>query len=509
MLSVSAALNEIDSARITRRSSIAMQIKAGGQASSMVAAAARPAMGSFFGASNDTQQNQRQYSAFYGLQYAAIRPIAVRIAGQAIQVGQMSVNPEVNIDSRLKVKQSQLCCKGKVIDSPEFPYGISTRRMRLQERESMPMLAKSINHEDMEMVKNHPIYLDMREPNPHFTKSQLLYCVTASMCLTGKAIVLLEPRSPGRFTYWYIPSNWAEPIHREGQPFAKWRITPPGASEGYEVDHTEVIFFSIPDPANPLRSYSPTQAQSKPINTDDQIQESHYATLRNVINPKVVLRAGRIENPMTGKQDMLPVLTPEQRLQLFDAVKIAYAGAQKMGHPFIIDGLIEGIENFMSGPADLDYPNGSKSIEDRIMLGYGVSKTVAGQMEGANRATSYTAHQGVNDLVINPMITMISEVLTRDLGRIYRSPGTETAIWIEKAKAFDAELQLRRVQAGATAMTRGEMRRYMMTGEIQLEEREDDDELMPAPGTAKEEAADSQDDSEAESDDKKNPRKAA
>lgn len=439
------------------------------------------------GISGETHQQSKQYTAFYGLPYAAIRPIATRVAGQAMKIGRKSMDRSMG-SMGLRTK-SQFYCQGKSVEVCDIPDGQRSRKMKSDEFLLCPdFIQKSTAYDGYEVIDEHPILLDFAEPNPSFTKWQLFYCVAASVCLTGKALILIEPRSAGRFFYWYIPSHWAEPIHSP-QPYAKWKITPTGREQSFEVSGDEVIFFNLPDPGNPLRSYSPTQAQARPINADDQIQESHYATLRNVINPKVILKAGRIDNPISGRPDQRVLLTPEQRTQLINSVLMYYQGAMKMGHPFIVDGMVEEITPFMNGPSDLDYPQGSQAIEDRIFLGFGVSKTVAGRMEGANRATAYTAHTGVNDLVINPMIEMMSQVLTRDLGRLYREPSVETAIWIERARAFDAELQMRRVQMGLPALTRGEMRHYISTGEVRLSERDDDDELMPSGAAASEDPA--------------------
>jgi len=105
---------------------------------------------------------------------------------------------------------------------------------------------------------------------------------------------------------------------------------------------------------------------------------------------------------------------------------------------------------------------------------------VAGEIEGANRASAFVAHNGFYEINVNPLISMMSQVLTRRIGPLYSSDSQQVVAWIEEAKAYDKELADRRMQSllRSGVVTRGEARRWAVTGEVSLPPRDDDDELI-------------------------------
>lgn len=413
------------------------------------AAAFASAAGTYLGHSSSYEWDReaiRQYNAFKDIPYTAIRPIAVKIAGQVIHAG--------------------------LSGREEFSEGIVTKRRRLRR--------KRFDSADIEPKEDHEVLDLIMEPNEYMTRWALLYCTVASICLTGRSY-WWATRTGGKMELWYLPTHWVRPVHEESGPFAKFRVQPPGVTAGWDVPAKEIAYFPYPDPSNPLLSFSSLQAQARVVNTDDKIQEAQHASMSNVINPKVVLHAGRLEDipGATGTQPRI-LLTPEQRKDLIEAIKLAYRGPSNFGEPIIVDGLIDQVTPFMQSPSELDFSQSSATTEQRIMRGFGVNPIVAGQIEGANRASAAVAHEGFYALVVNPLIELISEVLTVTFRRYFEP---NLAVWIEPATVDDQDLTLRRVQLVAqnNAITIGELRRYAETGELNLPERDDDDQLINQP----------------------------
>jgi phage portal protein BeeE len=360
--------------------------------------------------------------------YVAIRPIAVKMASQPWRVG-MKANQETKPEKRYRLK-------------------------------SLPNLFAKQMTEGMETLDDHQLLEILDNPNPFMSGWVLRYCTALSIYATGKAHWWVEPAGntgqdkAASLRIWYLPTHWVTPMHAEGRPFAQWKVKPPHApeSESQIIPFDQMCYFNYPDPADPLGAMSPLQTQARAVNTDEEIQKSQFASMINGPRPGVILRAGRLPPPpgQTG-QGPLPHLTPEQREQLQNACRMAYAGAMHHGDPFIVDGMIEGIEPWTTSPLDMDYPAGSELTKGRIMQGIGTSPLIAGQVEGANRATAIVAEEIFYGNVVNPVIELVSQVATNRIGGLYSKPGErgKLYLWIEKAEAFDADLKLQQLTLAA------------------------------------------------------------
>lgn len=408
--------------------------------------------------SQDVADAAKQYKAIKkDWQYVAARPVAVKVADQSFKVGEK--------------KKAAKPPAGKIV------------RKSFDMRRCPPSI-KSLA-EGIDAIEDHPLYDVFENPNSYMSGWALKYCCALSIKATGKAYIwIVKTMRPGpasvdgkptesdqveSIKLYYLPATWVTPIHdkENGRPFVAWRILPAGAPEdqAVTVPYLDVIYVAFPDPADPLAAVSDLQTQARAINTDDEIQKSQQASMVNGIRPGVVLTAGRLENPpgMLAGQMPRPVLTAEQRKQLESAVRMAYAGAMHHGDPIIVDGMIESVTPWTLTPMDMDYPNGSQLTKDRIMQGMGTSPIVAGQGENANRAGSYEQHKIFYSLVVNPIITLLSEALTKWLSPIFSGADQKLYIWIEEAKADDAELDIEKMSLGIDAgvVRNDELREFM------------------------------------------------
>lgn len=312
----------------------------------------------------------------------------------------------------------------------------------------MTKAADGQDRDDIEQVESHAFLDALDNPNDYDVRFSLLFRTAWSLRATGKAIWWLDDKSePGRLKIFYFPSHWAKPEHEENRPFARWRVCPPNvAGDGFPVEHKDIVYFAMPDAANPLKCLSALRSQAKAVNLDHKILAAQSNKMDEGIRPSVVIRAGTIPSPGGGEERM--ELTAKQRTQLMEALKAYYSGTTRDGEPFIVDRLIESIDNFGRSPQEFDFGESSMMMKNRIQHGQGVNPIVTGQVEGANRASAAVAQEIFYSLVVNPMLAIMSQTLTRDIGMRYPVPaGRSLHIWFEPARARDEELKLKETQA--------------------------------------------------------------
>lgn len=432
MATIAESYSRIKQATIGARTQIALSFgkSMGGSASGMsgdvanyYGLSARQNDGAMFDDATMANASRLYRAAMRDHQFAAIRPLAVKVAEQSIKVG-----------------------RGKSADEPRNPVspGMMTKDLKLVWDFAPPDVQKSLAADDIAPFPSHPLIDLFDSPNQYMTKSALLYCTAYSMEAVGEAVWWVDFEGESK-SIWYWPRSWIKPVTVNGTAYAKWKVQIPGVPDDFPlIDGEDIINFRYPNPADPTRSHSPTAAQSRAINTDDHIQESQLAGMKNSIRPTLGIVIGDVlPDPMGGR--MQPELTAEQRKQIISALRMAYRGAMHTGDPIILDGLIADIKQIFPSPAELDYQNGSALTKNRIYNGYGTSPIVAGQTEGANRASSYVAHEAFYSLRVNPLLALISEELTRKVGPRFSANGEKLHVWLTRATADDVEITIRQM----------------------------------------------------------------
>lgn len=410
----------------------------------------------------------RQYAALKDHQWSAIRPIAVRVAdqSQSFRVGTKKKSTESPV-GRGMVAKSARRKKGADSDAP---------RLTLKQANIAPNFVKAIA-EGIEPIENHPLIDVFNNPNPDMTGWATMWCTAISLVATGSAYWLVEDAPPVAegeaerppLQLYYLPVHWVREVHVEVGGTRRqigWKVVPDGVAEedASPLPMGSVIQFMFSDPANPTKPLSPMQTQAKAINTDGEIQTAQFALMKNGIRPGIVLHAGRLPAPPgQSGPGPLPSLTPEQKQELLGSIRAAYQGAVHTGDPIIIDAMIEAITPYTNSAADLDFLNGSELTKQRIYAGIGTSEIVAGMTQNSNRASAYVAQDAFNVNVVNPIITLISQVVTMKLGPRFEKDGESLYIWMDKAEASDADLKLSQITLAMTAraITKNEIREFL------------------------------------------------
>lgn len=359
----------------------------------------------------DMSKAKEQYEHFRGWAYAAIRPIAQRIAGQPINVGRVTGSGSV---------------RSKGASKPD------------------PLPA----HDILDMLAN---------PNGLLVGWSLMYSLVASLELTGRAFLWVTERNGIREAY-PIPTSWIEG-HVGGATITGWKVRPSGRGESKTIPAEEMVYLSYPNPADPKGSISPLQAAAAAVDADEQIVASQASAFRRGLNPQHVLTAGSLPG-----QEHKPHLSKTQRKQLINTIRNLYEGVSRHGEPLILGAVISDIKRLSDKPNEMDWLDSAKMTKARIAQGFGVNPIIMGEIEGANRASATVAKTHFCNYTINPKIELISQCVTEWLSPMFAADGERLVIWIDPCVPNDAELKSKQWEVGAkfSIVTENEYRREVL-----------------------------------------------
>lgn len=340
----------------------------------------------------DLSRASEQLRHFSGWVYASVRPIAQRIAGQPIHVGR------VRRPGRLGTKQL-----------------------------------------NPDPIDSHPILDLLADPNDLMVAWSLMFTTIASLELTGRSLWWL----PGKRQILPIPTSWI--VAFEGTTkFTAFKVRPPHSGEAFDIPADQCCYFSYPDPADPHGAVSPLQAAGGAVDADECMTASQAAMFRRGIHPSHAVIVGK--EAMPDGHMMRPRLSPAQQRQIIGAIRKRYADVHNHGEPIILDGLIEDVKRLSNTPAEMDWLSSGKTTKARILQVFGTNPIIAGEVEGANRASSLAAEDHFCSYTLNPKITLLSQCMTEWLGPMF---GGGVVVWIEECQPRDGEMELKKMELAA------------------------------------------------------------
>lgn len=388
----------------------------------------------------DLQRTEDQLSHFRGYTFAIIRTIANTIAHQKLKVA--SLEPDVGYVDKGH--------RGRVM-SPFY------------KKHYVPHCGKDVEESNSTILEAHKILDTFEHPNPIQSQYVLQFMTICNLELTGQAFWIMldenETKS-GKPEIWGFPVSWFEAVHTDDKLFASWTVRPEGFGTPVEFPAEKVIYFYYPDPANPLRAKSPMSALAESVLADESIEISNRKAFENGCNPGLALVVGRPpEMGGGGSADDRPHLTAQQREQIIASVTAHYRGVLNSDEPLILDGLIRDAKRITNSPREMDFLNSGQTTKNRLAQGWGVNPIVMGDFQNANRAAAVAADESFVNLVINPRLTLISQVLTMTMGERW-GDGEDLIVYVEKAKTQDIEFDLKVEESlyRAGAIARNELR---------------------------------------------------
>ena len=323
---------------------------------------------------------------FKGWQYCAITAIANRIAGQEILVARAPGRPNIGKSFR----------------------------------------------DSLTPLQTHPMLDALIEPNPLMVAWQLVYMTVCCLELAGEAYWWFpRPDAGGKQQIWCLPPSWIWPtdIMR-----TSYMIRPTFNAEGVEVDAKRIAYFSLPNPGEPFVAHSPLQSQSAAVEADEQLQICQARSYMNGLMPKLAIIAG---DPLSDDPDKRPTLENSQREVILNALRKMHQGSARFGGALILDNVIRDVKFLTNKPLEMDFAASGQATKSRILQAWQVSPAILGELENSNRAAAVVANKTFNAGVINPLLTMMSQVLTRWACPVFARSGERLVAWFEPARAED------------------------------------------------------------------------
>lgn len=377
---------------------------------------------------------KEQYEHHRGRVYSAIRVVTQRIANQPVFVAR--VNPTPSIRS----------LKG-LVDAGDF---------------DVKNLSKDINPNRLELIEDHPLCDLIDHPNDLMVRSVLWTNTVTNLLVTGRSLWVLSEDGDGNPQIIPIPTTWAKPVHQGGKKFVAWEVKPPSSPDDpMIVPRDRMAHFYFPDPSDPFKALSPLQMQARGILSDEAISEAQQIAFRNGIFPNMAVVVGDVE---TADGPAQVELQPGQRISLIKWIQQQFVGMRNYGHPIILDALIKDIKRISEKPNEMDFLDSSGLTKTIIYEGFGVNPISAGQVEGANRASSAVADEHLLTNTVNPIINLLSQGMTKWLSPLFATDNERLKIWIAPAEPRDAEMNIKKwdIARQTFSVTRNDVRTKLM-----------------------------------------------
>ena len=108
--------------------------------------------------------------------------------------------------------------------------------------------------------------------------------------------------------------------------------------------------------------------------------------------------------------------------------------------------------------------NERSSYLQRTQIAFGVNPIVVGQIENANRASAWVAEHHFCENVINPLLTLLGQCLTKLVAPRFTDGTGRLVVWFEQCVAHDQELKLKAWQIALErgVVTPNEFRRHIL-----------------------------------------------
>src|ERR1700723_2105413 len=267
-------------------------------------------------------------------------------------------------------------------------------------------------HETIEHVEDdHQLVSLMNRPNEWDTGAMLIQEAIMYGELCGIKYIWPVPytNAPGIAELWVMPSHWVWP-QRTGQTnqlVDYYEVRPWGQTAGavpFTFDASEFIVDLYKSPLSKIDGCSPLQAGSEIVDTYEQVQLARYYSIQNGANIGTVLELDAGLDPS------------EPKIQRFLAqFKAKYQGMANFNEPGMMP---PGVTlNRPDGPAELAMGSTAEQCRDFVIGLWGLTKSVLGFMEDANRASFEAALAQCFYLVVNPRLSSLGTLLTEKLAK--------------------------------------------------------------------------------------------
>lgn len=268
-----------------------------------------------------------------------------------------------------------------------------------------------VSDTDRRRVKDDPLALLLKQPNPEMTMYDLVYRLIADLDMYDDAYWILEPdldlESGWRIQP--VPPTWVTRLSGGSiwAPDTMW-VLPPGASQPFPVKLENVIRFHGWDPVNLTRGSSPIQALKSTL-----MEQIHAVRYRD----QIWTRAGRVGITVTR-----PAMasganwTPDQKKAFkatLDAKLSGDAGTDAGGSIILEDGMSLKREGFSAH--EEQFVEAAKLSLSTVAQVYHVNPTMIGLLDNANFSNVREFRRMLYGETLGPILAQVEDRLNRFL----------------------------------------------------------------------------------------------
>lgn len=268
---------------------------------------------------------------------------------------------------------------------------ISKARFRLYQNKGSDEYEEISSHQIIDLIEN---------PNPFETKYEFLYRIITHLQLTGDSYIYVAKDKIKSMREMYVlqPEN-IEIIPSATDFIKEYILKDSKSTQFFSVD--EIVHFKLPSPDNPYYGVSPLSACAMSVNIDEYQHKYQMRFYQNSAIPPVVLETEQGLDEASIKR----LRRDWERLHKTDS---------NYGRTAILERGLK-LKSVGVNPRDLDWLASNRVTRDDILSIYGVPPALLGLMEDTNRANGDTQEYTFHRQVVEPLLTMIDEKLTKEI----------------------------------------------------------------------------------------------
>jgi len=236
-------------------------------------------------------------------------------------------------------------------------------------------------------VVDSPILDVLYKVNDFTTRFDHFWITQAFLEAVGEAYWYLDINNGIVDNIYFLQPDKVEPIIDKTRIIAGYNYSVNGSKIALPLER--VVFFKLPNPANPFRGFGTMEAAAKTIDLDNYSETWNRNFFKNSARPHSILK---VKNQNLSK---------EQMEKLKSSIALSYQGLEKAHGTMILFGDME-VTPFGTAPKDMDYVRQQEFARDKILGIFRVPKEVVAQTSTSSFAAAKTAQYAFAKWTIQP-----------------------------------------------------------------------------------------------------------
>jgi len=291
----------------------------------------------------------------------------------------------------------------------------------------------------VELVKRHPVLTLINQPNPFYTRQELIEAGQQHVDLTGEGWLVVAYLGDMPAELWLVRPDRMVVVTSPTDFLLGYIYCTPDGKE-MPLRRQDVLSIRMPNPTDPYRGLGPVQTILTNIEGTHASAEWNTSFFRNSARPGGIVKLSRR-------------MQPREFNQLLDRWNANHNGIANAGKTAFLE---EGdyIDIKPMSIADMQFVETANLNRDTILLAYGASKFDVGVLEDVNRASAAVADAAFAARMTVPRLDRWQGMFNNDLlplfpGTLRGGPGT--ALSVVPSNPVPADQEARRADDLAAA----------------------------------------------------------